>query len=713
MPTEYDGENHAPLIERDSSPGQSPGRPQHGYTAVGRDGSQRDVEVGHNPAEQSETVMLHTPRTGAQSSKYARGRATVLVPEKNTSAKYFLEAWNAASYFLLLFAAFAMPFSVAFPDVQSFFFAVVGRAMDVIFTIDIILSFRTAYAIPPTGHSTDGWEQNPLKIAQRYCSCPGTDQGAGGWLWLDLPAVIPGWFELASGRLITIMNKEESRGNLWHTLRLTRFVRFLHRHKRRAFADCLEYIKVEYGIPGIVTEATKAIYICLLMCHLAACVWVMAEGKVTEGFFGNKDRSWFSVLEEDVCEFDIHGEPDPMCLYTLACYWAMMTLTTVGYGDIVPQNRVEFVICTIYMLVAGFVWAYIVGLVVNLLDRINGEDSKFMQEMDAISTVMMDRHVTRKLSLKVREYMVESKQAEVHRTNQALVLSRLSKGLQQQVAAEHPAFHSLKTVFWIRKLDDEPIVEMVNKLEPDSYSREEFIDMFERMIVVQSGKASVMGRNLIKNNVWGEESVLLKSRHLLDLVDRPRTSTFTEILGLSQTILMSVCKRWPDAAEKLRKAQVKTAVLRGFIHAAKQDKRLALRGATTTLDPFAEEPSPKAMPGKSPSVGKTPVTFNNFDTPDLAAVATSQQVKDEINALEERLCAKFAETLKEALSGRPQSPERAITAPITGQSREEARGQASTSSRARASGASSSTPAEKGNMRTFVSNKFGSPAKER
>lgn len=35
---------------------------------------------------------------------------------------------------------------------------------------------------------------------------------------------------------------------------------------------------------------------------------------------------------------------DRFCQYGLAYYWAVTTLTSVGYGDIVAQNKVEYVV---------------------------------------------------------------------------------------------------------------------------------------------------------------------------------------------------------------------------------------------------------------------------------------------------------------------------------------------------------------------------------
>ena len=48
-------------------------------------------------------------------------------------------------------------------------------------------------------------------------------------------------------------------------------------------------------------------------------------------------------------------------IYVAALYFAVMTLTSVGYGDITPQSESEYIGCIFLMLVSGIVWAYILG----------------------------------------------------------------------------------------------------------------------------------------------------------------------------------------------------------------------------------------------------------------------------------------------------------------------------------------------------------------
>merc|ERR1719316_1444296 len=82
---------------------------------------------------------------------------------------------------------------------------------------------------------------------------------------------------------------------------------------------------------------------------------------------------------------------DPQCVYILSLYWAAMTLTTVGYGDIVPQNRAEYAVCTLCMIFSGYVWAYVVGAIVTVLGNLDPYGLQFKQNMDDLNEMMQNR----------------------------------------------------------------------------------------------------------------------------------------------------------------------------------------------------------------------------------------------------------------------------------------------------------------------------------
>ncbi|CAE7794715.1 KCNH2, partial [Symbiodinium microadriaticum] len=118
------------------------------------------------------------------------------------------------------------------------------------------------------------------------------------------------------------------------------------------------------GFSYYLIDMLKFIIITTLCAHWFACLWIGIEGTVTNGdlsYHIDSGSSWLSALIEakgDPCRPS--AAKDPNCVYFMALYWATMTLTTVGYGDVTPQNTAEYLVCTVTMLVSGFVWAYIV-----------------------------------------------------------------------------------------------------------------------------------------------------------------------------------------------------------------------------------------------------------------------------------------------------------------------------------------------------------------
>lgn len=88
------------------------------------------------------------------------------------------------------------------------------------------------------------------------------------------------------------------------------------------------------------------ITIIIYIIHICACVW--------HGIADiNLHPNWIDSYELRNTEFYVR--------YNVAVYWATMTMTTVGYGDVTAKNNIETAVNNVTMLIGSIVFAYSVN----------------------------------------------------------------------------------------------------------------------------------------------------------------------------------------------------------------------------------------------------------------------------------------------------------------------------------------------------------------
>ena len=86
---------------------------------------------------------------------------------------------------------------------------------------------------------------------------------------------------------------------------------------------------------------------------MQACLWGLLPAFLA-------GTTWLTTFTEGhVSTFGT--QPEAWEVYMAAFYWSAMTVTSIGYGEMLPMNSEERLICSLLMILSGMVWTYILS----------------------------------------------------------------------------------------------------------------------------------------------------------------------------------------------------------------------------------------------------------------------------------------------------------------------------------------------------------------
>lgn len=126
-----------------------------------------------------------------------------------------------------------------------------------------------------------------------------------------------------------------------------------------------EFLQLRGKKEGIF-QLIKLMAFLFFLTHLSACIWhFVAQYEISNGF----ETNWLQVKS-------LQNEPW-MKRYIYSLYFSLVTMMTVGYGDITIQNETECVV-NIFMIIYGcVVFAYTISDIGVIFKEMYQEEKEF------------------------------------------------------------------------------------------------------------------------------------------------------------------------------------------------------------------------------------------------------------------------------------------------------------------------------------------------
>mmetsp|Transcript_30072 Transcript_30072/g.82593 ORF Transcript_30072/g.82593 Transcript_30072/m.82593 type:complete len:811 (-) Transcript_30072:107-2539(-) len=492
----------------------------------------------------------------------------------------YMKVWDVIMAVALLFTAIVTSYEIAFLETQYNALYALNRCLDALFVKDMLLQFVLMVKKKSVKGTT--WVYNKRGIAKAYLK---------GWFAVDVLAILP--YDYLP--LLVSGEQETYDATSLENLRAMRMLRVLRSIKLLRILKGTRIVKRWENRIGMMSGPKyllKFTVLILVSCHWLACIWGFCgilygtnlecrerlrptDPRLdtfpdTAYFFRGPDpsRGWVDQWDGHswVVRFaDGRTASTPMnpcdshMVYAASLYWSIQTMTSVGYGDIIPTTPFEYVICSICMMASSILWAYIIGAAGSIMSTAHPEQIEFEQAMDAFNQMARDQELPDDISVRGRGFLREQRyhKRHVRSRDAAQCLSADLKGIVNRKMSsyylDHISFFQGAELTQLRE-------DVANEFEASFYEKREIVKLHGRLCVVERGAVGYAGRILVPWAYWGEDMVVTNER--LRKQEASVSLTYLEVVSLSREDLFTVLAGHPDQLCRFKRVAVKYAMLR-------------------------------------------------------------------------------------------------------------------------------------------------------
>lgn len=433
--------------------------------------------------------------------------------------------WDMYMFLILVYLATVSVFVYAFLGIRGpsspWFW--IERFVDVSFAIDVLLNFFTAY------ERAGALVTNRRAIRIHYLRT---------WFVPDLITTFP-WDVFA----LSQEGNDPSRPNL---LKLPRFIRLIRLFKlirltriirlKKGMTRLEVKLRLKYGHIRLVGLFLSVVF----SMHLFACFFY---------FFGSLDGLEGSWVAQEGIPTDLYGR------YISALYFSVYTITTIGYGDVVPENTKERSFTTVFMFLGAAMFAYIISQVSNIAGELTESSANHRRIMDSLTDFAKYRQLPDDLVFDIRRYF-QRDHLRQRVSHEQQLLKLINRELRIKVL-KHMFGTNVEKSRLFRDIPEGHLDELYGNLSEKFARKDERLysegDAPSCFYIIAQGSVElefpgIPTVHLGKDDIFGENDLLFnRPRH-----SRAISSDYTELIQVPRQAVMRILVRHPRALQKLR-----------------------------------------------------------------------------------------------------------------------------------------------------------------
>ena len=257
--------------------------------------------------------------------------------------------WDIFIGILIIYSVISVTLSICFEIEPSFGDKMMEWIVDFIFLVDIFVVFNTAFLDDEGVLIT----ANTL-IAQNYFS---------KWFCLDLISCMP------IDDLVQYLIEGGSNVPNFSLIKALRGLRMFRLLRFDRIVTLVFKLEQDYGVYPGTFELAKLLFFVVMVSHIVCCFWWAAATSFSS-------YTWYD--DQNLRDAPLLDK------YTASLYWTVTTLSTVGYGDIVPVNSSEQLASIFVMMLGGVSFGYVVGSMSSLMSSLDFSSSKVISQVHTV-----------------------------------------------------------------------------------------------------------------------------------------------------------------------------------------------------------------------------------------------------------------------------------------------------------------------------------------